>query len=192
MCASYLGSGCSAFGVGVCDRLGEVLGQVAHRPVRVRARGDDPFDVDLGAEPHHHDRLPVLVEGVECRLPCREWEAGLGIAGDRRLTVPLRQRVDVDGFVELGPPQLQVGRARHRPEHLSRDRTADRRDGCAAPVAVAARSRRNTAPGSPHSDAGSASTGRTVARRMNIASTAALPGSRTARGIPASRRPPRG
>ena len=104
-------------GVGVCDRLGEVLGQVPHRPVRVRARGDDPLDVDLGAEPHHHEPAPRPRRGR--RAPPARSAAGSRSRdrGSRRLAVPPRQRVDVDGLVELGPPQLQVGRSRDRPDH---------------------------------------------------------------------------
>jgi acetyl-CoA synthetase len=48
-------------GVGFGDRLGQVLGQIPHGPVRVRAARQDPGQIDLAAEAEHVGRPAVRV-----------------------------------------------------------------------------------------------------------------------------------
>ena len=127
MCASYAASGWSGSAWVSDDGLGEVLGQVPDRPVRILRRCDHALDVDLGAEPDHVRRLRVgVVELGERLVPGLQREAGVRVAVALGLGVPHRGAVHVDRAFVRWPPQRVVGGLDDLAQDLPGDRAAHR------------------------------------------------------------------
>jgi hypothetical protein len=96
--------------VAAVDALGEVLGQVADAPGRLRATGQDSLRVELDAEPGDVDRFGLLVQVVERLFPGGQGFAGVGIDEPGLALVPMWEPVDVHRLIARGPPHLVVGR----------------------------------------------------------------------------------
>jgi hypothetical protein len=114
--------------VGVGDRLGEVLAELADAPVGLGSAGDEALHVDLGAEAHHvgGSCLRVGVELVERLTPGRKGLAGFGVDVAARVVGPLGQPVDVNRLVVRRPPDLVVGGGHDLADDLAGDDAADR------------------------------------------------------------------
>ena len=180
-CVSWSPSG-SAIG------FGEVLGQVADGPVRVRGGGDDAGHVELACRTA--SRAPACASGSACELverlgPGGQHLAGVGVAV--AVAGPDRLPVHVDRPVERRPPQLQVGGLDHLAQHRPGDGAADRGVQVRGEPALGVRWRRSTAPCSRRSGAGSARTGRPASG--SAAHPARPAGSHTMPGRPGPRCP---
>jgi hypothetical protein len=89
-------------------RLGQVLGQVGDRPVGVLGAGQDPLDVHLRPQAHHmrRARVRVLVEVCQGALPRLQLLVGVRVAVGA--VDEHRGPAHIQGYVEGGPPQLEV------------------------------------------------------------------------------------
>ena len=149
-------------GVGVGDRLGQVLDQVPDGPVGVGGGGDDAGACRSGCRTASHAPAARPGRASSWSSACPRW------AGPRRCRVDVvaapshtgSWRVDVDGLVERRPPQLDVGGLDDLAEGGSGDGAADRGVQVRRRAVVGVRRRRSTAPCSRRSGAGSARTGR--------------------------------
>ena len=97
----------------VRDGLGEVLREVAHRPVRVGRAGEHAPGVDLDSEPGHVRRL---LDRVRRLIPGRQRFARLRVDVHLPVGVPGREDAVVDDPVALRPPHLVVGRGGDLPQ----------------------------------------------------------------------------
>ena len=147
-------------GVRLADSLGQVLGEVADRPLGVGSASEQSLHVELAAEPDHVRRLRILVV-----LQLRQ-RIGPGLqrySGARVQVVeavPLGQLVHIHRTAHLGPPDLVVG----RPRHLLDDRRGGWRHGSrrgnAVPADAVPPRLRSTALCSRHTAGGSGTSGR--------------------------------
>ena len=107
----------------VRDGLGEVLREVAHRPVRVGRAGEHAPGVDLDSEPGHVRRL---LDRVRRLIPGRQRFARLRVDVHLPVGVPGREDAVVDDPVALRPPHLVVGRGGDLPQFDPGDRPSQR------------------------------------------------------------------
>jgi len=114
-------------GVGAGDVLGQVLAQVADRPVRPGRASEQALQVVLVPEPQHVGRLGIGVEGVERLCPGRQDSAGLGVDVAADLRTPAGRHDRVDGRVVRRPPHLVVGSRPDLAHDPPRDRASHRR-----------------------------------------------------------------
>ena len=97
--------------VAVAHLLGEVLGQVADAPGRVRGPGEHALGVEPFPEPGHVPGQVIAADGIQGLIPGRQHLAGGRVDVPAHLVVPDGQLVAVAVLDrDVGPPDLVVGR----------------------------------------------------------------------------------